>query len=84
MPCAGISGGCFVLDGIITRNSKINLFRKDKLVHTGNISSLKRFKDDVKEVTKGYECGIMIDSFNDIKVGDSLQVIKEIAKQKQI
>lgn len=79
-----VIAGCFVLDGIIVRNSKINLFRKDKLVHTGNISSLKRFKDDVKEVTKGYECGIMIDSFNDIKVGDSLQVIKEIAKQKQI
>ena len=79
-----VIAGCFVLDGSIIRNSKINLFRKDKLIHSGNISSLKRFKDDVKEVTKGYECGIMIDSFNDIKVGDSLQVIKEVAKQQQI
>ncbi|RDU57596.1 translation initiation factor IF-2 [Helicobacter sp. MIT 99-5507] len=79
-----VIAGCFVLDGTIFRNSKVNLFRKDKLIHSGNISSLKRFKDDVKEVTKGYECGIMIDSFNDIKVGDSLQVIKEVAKQQQI
>lgn len=79
-----IIAGCFVLDGIILRNSKVNLFRNSKLVHSGNISSLKRFKDDAKEVTKGYECGIMIDAFNDIKVGDSIEVIKEIAKQQQI
>ncbi len=79
-----IIAGCFVLDGAIVRNSKINLYRNNKLLHTGNISSLKRFKDDVKEVTKGYECGIMIDSFNDIKVGDNIEVIKEVARQQKI
>lgn len=79
-----IIAGCFVLDGIIVRNSKVNLYRNNKLIHSGSISSLKRFKDDVKEVTKGYECGIMIDLFNDIKVGDNIEVIKEVAKQQQI
>lgn len=79
-----IIAGCFVNDGIVHRNDKVRLLRNDKVLHLGNISSLKRFKDDVKEVSKGYECGIMLDSFNDIKVGDSFEVIKETFTKQQI
>ncbi|RAX55131.1 translation initiation factor IF-2 [Helicobacter sp. 16-1353] len=79
-----IIAGCFVNDGFIERGAKVRLLRGNKLIHTGNISSLKRFKDDVKEVTKGYECGIMLDSFNDIKVSDNIEVIKEVYKQQKI
>lgn len=79
-----IIAGCFVNDGVIERGSKVRLLRANKVIHTGDISSLKRFKDDVKEVSKGYECGIMLDSFNDIKVGDNIEVIKEIYKQQKI
>lgn len=79
-----IIAGCFVNDGVIERSSKVRLLRANKVIHTGDISSLKRFKDDVKEVSKGYECGIMLDSFNDIKVGDNIEVIKEIYKQQKI
>lgn len=79
-----IIAGCFVVEGIVHRGDKVRLLRGAKVLHLGNISSLKRFKDDVKEVSKGYECGIMLDSFNDIKVGDSFEVIKETFKQQQI
>ncbi len=79
-----VIAGCFVLDGAVQRGAKVRLFRGSKLIHTGNIASLKRFKDDVREVAKGYECGIMLDSFNDIKIGDMCEVIKEIHKQQQI
>lgn len=78
-----VIAGCFVDDGVVTKNSKVKVIRKGKIIHLGSISSLKRFKDDAKEVTKGHECGIIIDSFNDIMVGDSLEIIKEnITKQK--
>ena len=73
-----------MVEGIVHRGDKVRLLRGAKVLHLGNISSLKRFKDDVKEVSKGYECGIMLDSFNDIKVGDSFEVIKETFKQQQI
>ncbi len=79
-----VIAGCFVIDGIVHRNDKVRLLRGSKVLHSGNISSLKRFKDDVKEVGKGYECGIMLDSFNDIKVGDSFEIIKETFKPQQL
>ena len=79
-----IIAGCFVVDGIVHRGDKVRLLRGAKVLHLGNISSLKRFKDDVKEVGKGYECGIMLDSFNDIKVGDSFEIIKETFKTKEL
>ena len=79
-----VIAGCFVNDGIVHKNDKVRLLRGDKVLHTGNISSLKRFKDDVKEVAKGYECGIMLDNFNDIKVGDSFEIIKESYKKQQL
>jgi translation initiation factor IF-2 len=69
----GTIAGCFVVDGTIVRNARIRLLRDNVVVHTGKLSSLKRFKDDAREVTQGYECGIGIENFNDIKVGDVLE-----------
>ncbi len=69
----GTVAGCFVLDGKITRQNRVRLIRDGIVVYTGDISDLKRFKDDVKEVTHGYECGLSIKNFNDIKVGDNIE-----------
>jgi translation initiation factor IF-2 len=73
VPKVGTVAGCYVLDGKITRNSKIRLLRDNVIIHDGEISSLKRFKDDVREVQAGYECGVGIANFNDIKVGDIIE-----------
>lgn len=70
VPNVGIIAGCYVIEGKIVRNAKIRLVRDGIVIHDGVISSLKRFKDDVKEVATGYECGIGIDNFNDVKEGD--------------
>jgi translation initiation factor IF-2 len=67
-----------VLDGTIARNSKIRVIRDGVVVFTGELGSLKRFKDDVKEVQKGFECGLDIKNFNDIKVGDIVEAFKEV------
>ncbi len=72
----GTIAGCHVSDGKVTRNAGIRLLRDGVVVHTGKISSLKRFKDDVREVQKGYECGIAIENFNDIKVGDAIEAFE--------
>lgn len=69
----GTVAGCYVLDGKITRNTKIRLIRDGIVIYTGNLGSLKRFKEDVKEVSAGYECGLNIENFNDIKVGDIIE-----------
>ncbi len=69
----GNIAGCFVLDGKVNRNTKIRIIRDGIVVHTGELGSLKRFKDDVKEVNKGFECGLNIKNFNDIKVGDIIE-----------
>ena len=69
----GTIAGCLVLDGKITRNTKVRIIRDGIVVYTGHLASLKRFKDDVKEVNSGYECGLNIESFNDIKVGDIIE-----------
>ena len=73
----GTVAGCYVKEGRITRNSMVRLIRDGIVIYTGLLGSLKRFKDDVKEVTSGYECGLNIDKFNDIKVGDILESYKE-------
>lgn len=70
VPSIGNIAGCFVTEGKITRNSQIRLIRQGIVVHEGKIASLKRFKDDVREVTSGYECGIGLEKFNDIKEQD--------------
>ncbi len=79
----GTVAGCMVLDGKIHRNSSIRLIRDGIVVYTGNLGSLKRFKDDVKEVSAGYECGLNIDRFNDLKVGDIIEAFEviEIARK---
>jgi translation initiation factor IF-2 len=74
----GTIAGCFVQDGKINRNNKVRIIRDGIVVHTGNLGSLKRFKDDVKDVTKGYECGLNIDKFNDINVGDIIEAFEEV------
>jgi translation initiation factor IF-2 len=81
----GTVAGCMVLDGKINRNSTIRVIRDGIVTYTGRLGSLKRFKDDVKEVTSGYECGLNIDKFNDIKVGDIIEAFEiiEIARKLQ-
>ncbi|STQ85594.1 translation initiation factor IF-2 [Helicobacter muridarum] len=80
----GTIAGCMVLDGKVERNLSVRVLRNGVVVWNGKIASLKRFKDDVKEVTKGYECGIMLDGFNDIVVQDEVEVFKEILKQRTL
>ena len=76
---AGIVAGCYVLDGVVNRNARVRLIRDGIVVYTGVLDSLKRFKEDVKDVQKGYECGLTIHNFNDIKVGDVVEVFDETA-----
>ena len=77
----GNIAGCYVLDGKIIRGGKLRIYRDDVLVVEGNVQQLKRFKDDVKEVSFGFECGCAIEGFNDIKVGDVIEcyMIEQIA-----
>jgi translation initiation factor IF-2 len=74
----GTIAGCFVTDGKITRNSNVRVIRDGIVVYSGALGSLKRFKDDVKEVAKGYECGLNVEKFNDIKVGDVIEAFEEV------
>jgi translation initiation factor IF-2 len=69
----GTIAGCKVMDGKLNRNARVRLLRDDVVIFDGHLSSLKRFKDDVKEVAAGYECGVGIEKFNDIKPGDSIE-----------
>jgi len=80
----GTIAGCMVTNGRILRDHKLRLTRDGIVLHTGELISLKRFKDDVKEVSKGYDCGIQIKDFNDIKVGDSIEFYDEIAVKKKL
>ena len=72
----GIVGGAYVLEGKIQRNAEIRLIRDGIVIHEGKIFSLKRYKDDVREVNQGYECGIGIENYNDIKEGDIIEAFK--------
>jgi translation initiation factor IF-2 len=74
VPKAGVIAGCHVSDGLVQRKNNIRLLRDNVVIHEGKISSLRRFKDDVSEVKSGFECGIGIENYNDIKVGDVIQV----------
>ncbi len=80
----GTIAGCYVLDGKINRNTSVRIIRDGVVVYTGELASLKRFKDDVKEVTKGYECGLNIKNFNDIKVGDIIEGYEEVEVKKTL
>ncbi|PHO01710.1 translation initiation factor IF-2, partial [Rhodobacteraceae bacterium 4F10] len=80
----GNIAGCMVISGKITRDSKVRVIRDGIVVHDGVLTSLKRFKDDVKEVTKGYDCGLQIKGYNDIKEGDTLEAYTEVAVKKKL
>lgn len=74
----GTVAGCMVLDGKIQRTNRVRVIRDGIVIFTGNLGSLKRFKDDVKDVSKGYECGLNVDRFNDIQVGDLIEAFEEV------
>jgi translation initiation factor IF-2 len=78
----GSIAGCYVQDGMVKRHSKVRLLRDNVIIHTGELDSLKRFKDDVKEVKNNFECGLSLKNFNDIEVGDILEIyeVVEVAR----
>ena len=78
----GAVAGCMVLEGLVRRNALVRVLRDNVVVHTGEIDSLKRFKDDVREVKAGFECGMSVKNFNDLKVGDQFEVyeVQEVAR----
>ncbi|MCR9226542.1 MAG: translation initiation factor IF-2 [Flavobacteriaceae bacterium] len=80
----GTIAGCMVTSGKIFRNSRIRLIRDGVVVYTGELASLKRFKDDVKEVAKGYDCGLQIKNYNDIREGDIVEAFQEVAVKKKL
>jgi translation initiation factor IF-2 len=80
----GTIAGCMVLDGKITRNSKIRIVREGVVIYTGELASLKRFKDDVKEVNAGYECGLNIHNFNNIEVGDIVEAYENVEVKRKL
>jgi len=84
VPKFGTVAGCYVQDGKITRNNRIRLIRDGIVVHEGEIGSLRRFKDDVREVDAGYECGLNIANFNDVKVGDIIEAFKIVETKKKL
>jgi translation initiation factor IF-2 len=80
----GTIAGCMVLDGKITRNSKIRIIREGVVIYTGELASLKRFKDDVKEVSANYECGLNIQNFNNIEVGDIVEAYENVEVKRKL
>lgn len=80
----GTIAGCYVTDGIIKRNSKVRVIRDGIVIHSGGLGSLKRFKDDVKEVKNNYECGLNIEKFNDIKIGDLVEAYEEVEVARKL
>jgi len=84
IPKVGMVAGCYVLSGKISRNDLVRLYREDKLIYDGRLVSLKRFKDDVKEVVAGFECGVGLENFDDIKVGDIIEVYRMVAVKRTL
>ncbi len=80
----GNIAGCIVKEGYISRKSQIRLLRDNTVIHSGLISSLKRFKEEVTEVKNGYECGVMLDNYSDIKVGDVLETFEEVSTNRKL
>jgi len=78
----GAVAGCYVLEGNVKRGAQVRVLRDNVVIHTGDIDSLKRFKDDVREVKAGFECGISLKNFNDLKEGDQLEIfeVMEVAR----
>ena len=73
-----------VKDGLISRKSQIRILRDNIVIHKGQISSLKRFKEEVSEVKSGFECGVMLDNFSDIKVGDIFESFEEVSTSRKL
>jgi translation initiation factor IF-2 len=84
VPRIGNIAGCYITSGSIKRNSGVRIVRNNVELYSGKLSSLKRFKDDVSEVNQGYECGIGIENFNDIKVGDVIEAIEVIEEARSL
>ncbi len=84
VPKSGTVAGCYVLEGKIARSNKIRLIRDGIVIHEGGIGNLRRFKDEVKEVDAGYECGLNIENYNDIKVGDIIEAYKIVETKKTL
>lgn len=84
VPKVGTIAGCYIPEGKMTRNAKVRLIRDGIVIYEGNLSSLKRFKDDVREVDSGYECGMGIEGYNDIKVGDTIEAFKLTEKKRTL
>ncbi len=80
----GNIAGCMVKDGLISRKSQIRILRDNIVIHKGQISSLKRFKEEVSEVKSGFECGVMLDNYSDIKVGDIIETFEEISTSRKL
>ena len=80
----GTIAGCYVLDGKMTRQTKLNIIREGIVIYHGELSSLKRFKDDVKEVNTGYECGLMVKNYNDIRIGDIIEGYEEVSVKRTL
>ncbi|WP_035586976.1 translation initiation factor IF-2 [Hippea jasoniae] len=84
VPRVGVVAGCYVTYGKIARNAKVRVLRDGVIIHEGNIASLKRFKEDVSEVQQGYECGVGIEAFNDIKEGDVIEVYRIVKVEREL
>ena len=80
----GTIAGCYVTDGKIKRNNPVRVVRDGVVIYDGEIDTLKRFKDDVKEVQSGYECGISIENYNDIKVGDVIENYEVVEEKRKL
>ena len=80
----GTIAGCYVQNGVISRSTNIRVIRDGVVIHTGRLGSLKRFKDDVKEVKASLECGLNIENFNDVKIGDIIEGYEEVPHQKKV
>jgi translation initiation factor IF-2 len=78
VPKIGTVAGCGVLDGKVTRSAEVRVIRDGIVVYTGKIGSLRRFKDDAREVAAGYECGISVENFNDLKKGDIIEAFAQV------
>jgi translation initiation factor IF-2 len=84
VPKVGTVAGCHVLDGKVTRTAQVRVLRDNVVVHEGKLDSLKRFKDDAREVAAGYECGMGLEKFQDIKEGDIIEAFEMVEVKREV
>jgi len=84
VPKVGAVAGCYITEGRIKRSDTVHVLRESIIIYTGRLSSLRRFKDDVREVLTGYECGIGIENYNDIKVGDQIEAYQVVETKRTL